>query len=173
MAVRATRPALLVIADMHHLPESRAILESACDPHKTVADPWVEQVDLDDLLSRSEIVSLHVHLTPETEGLIGRREFGRMRHGAMLINTSRSKLINEPALLEALASGKIACAGLDVLANELDAPAAADPLVEYARQHDNLIVTPHVGGFTYDAQEKAFAQTARKVVSFFAAAGRG
>jgi D-3-phosphoglycerate dehydrogenase / 2-oxoglutarate reductase len=140
----------------------------ACDPHHTVTDSWVEQMDLDDLLRQSEIVSLHVHLTPETEGLIGRREIDGMRDSAILINTSRGKLIDEPALLDALVSGKLACAGLDVLANELDGRTDPDPLVDYARQRDNLVITPHVGGVTYDAQEKAFAQMARKVVAFFA-----
>lgn len=138
----------------------------ACDPFKKIADPWVEQVKMDELLKRSEIITIHVHLTPETRGLVGAREFALMRDGVYLVNTSRGALIDEKAFLSALESGKIACAGIDVLANELEGSIAKEPLVQYARRHKNLIITPHIGGFTYDAQEKAFRHAARKLMAF-------
>lgn len=138
----------------------------ACDPFKKIKDKWVEQVTMKALLKRSEIITLHVHLTPETRGLIGAREFAMMRNGVYLVNTSRGAVLDEKAFLHALQSGKIACAGIDVLANELDGRIADEPLVRYARTHKNLIITPHIGGYTYDAQEKAFRHAARKLAAF-------
>jgi len=137
----------------------------ACDPFKKITDPWVEPAPMGALLKRAEIVTLHVHLTPETRGLIGVRELARLRPGAVLINTARGALVDERALLRALESGRLAAAGLDVLARELEGRAARDPLVRYARTHANLILTPHVGGCTVDAQEKAFRRMAEKLAA--------
>ena len=66
--------------------------------------------------------------------------------------------------MRALASGRVACAGVDVIATELEGEIAANPLVAYAREHSNLIITPHLGGFTLDSQQKAYVQTARKLI---------
>ena len=139
----------------------------ACDPHKTISDSWVKQLEMDELLQTAEIISLHIHLTSETEKLIGQREFDLMRNGVYLINTSRGKLIDENALLNALKSGKVKCAGIDVLSNELTGEINSDPLVEFSKTHDNLIITPHIGGMSSDAQEKAFRHMANKLVDFF------
>ncbi len=139
----------------------------ACDPYRKINDAWVEQLPLDELLRRSEIITIHVHLSAETNGMIGAREFGLMRPGAYLINTSRGKLIDEKAFLKALDKGQLAGAGIDVLAEELAGRIVQDPLVEYARHHDNLIISPHIGGMTIDAQRKAFTRMAEKVVDFF------
>lgn len=136
----------------------------ACDPLKKISDPWVEQVKMNALLKRSEIITLHVHLTPKTRGMIGKKEFALMRNGVYLVNTSRGGLLDEKAFLRSLKSGRIACAGIDVLANELDEKIANEPLVKYARTHKNLIITPHIGGCTYDAQEKSFRHAARKLI---------
>lgn len=136
----------------------------ACDPFKKTKDPWVEQVTMKELLKRAEIITIHVHLTPETRGLIGAREFALMRKGVYLVNTSRGALIDENSFLKALKGGKIAGAGIDVLAHELEGKTLNDPLVRYARGHRNLIISPHVGGCTYDAQEKGFRHAAKKII---------
>jgi D-3-phosphoglycerate dehydrogenase len=136
----------------------------ACDPCKTVRDPWVTQLGMEELLTRSEIITLHVHLNDKTRNMIGEREFGLMREGVVLVNTSRGGLIDEKAFLRALNSGKISCAGIDVLANELDRDIANEPLVRHAKEHENLIITPHIGGCTYDSQELASRHTAVKLV---------
>ena len=140
----------------------------ACDPSKTINDAWAKQVEMDELLKTAEIISIHVHLAPETEKLIGKREFGLMRKGVYLVNTSRGKLIDEEALLDALKSGKVECAGIDVLANELTGDINSDLLVEFSRTHKNLIITPHIGGMSSDAQEKAFSHMVNKLVVFLA-----
>lgn len=142
----------------------------AHDPFVKVADPWVEQVGLDELLRRSEIVTLHVHLTDETRSMVDKTWFDRM-NGAYFINTSRGGLVREADLIAALDSGKVKAAGLDVLDGEIDGDTSAHPLVAYARTHRNVMITPHCGGMSIDGQEKAFTHAAGKLADFFAKAG--
>ena len=138
----------------------------AHDPNRTITDPWVEQVAFDQLLAKAEIISIHIHLTAETEKLIGTEEFDQMREGVYIVNTSRGAIIDERAFLGALESGRVAGAAVDVLAGELDGRIDAHPLVLYAREHSNLIITPHIGGVTLDSQVKAFTHTVNKMLSF-------
>ena len=109
----------------------------------------------------SDVVSVHVHHTEETEGMIDGIFFQHMRPGSYLVNTSRGELIDEEALLEALESGHLGGAALDVLAGEYEPGfkerLGGSPLVEYARKHENLIITPHYAGATVDA--RAMTQT--------------
>jgi D-3-phosphoglycerate dehydrogenase len=111
----------------------------------------------EELAARSDIVSLHAHHTPETERIVDRGFLAAMPEGSFLVNTARGELVDEEALLEALRSGHLAGAALDVLAGEFD-PGFRDrlaegPLVAYAREHENLIITPHYGGSTMDSWE--------------------
>lgn len=116
------------------------------DPHVALWPDTIDRAPLDAVMEESDFVSVHVHLTDETTGLIGRPELGRMKAGAVLVNTSRGAIVDEAGLLEALESGRLGAAGLDVLSGEPDT--ADDPLVKYARNHDNLLITPHIGGFS-------------------------
>jgi len=141
----------------------------ACDPYKTIAEPGIEQVDLDTLLHQADVVTVHVHLNNETRGLLSHREFALMKPGAYLVNTSRGAIIDDDAFLRALESGRLAGAGVDVLAGELDGPIGDHPLVQYARAHSNLVITPHMGGVTFESQEKAFAYTAKMLEAFLKA----
>ncbi|MGE4293778.1 MAG: 2-hydroxyacid dehydrogenase [Desulfovibrio sp.] len=108
-----------------------------------------------ELAGTADVVSLHAHHTPENSGMIGREFFSAMRPGSYFINTARGELVDEGALLEALESGHLAGAGLDVLAGE-HSPGfrerlEGNPLLRYAREHDNLLITPHYAGATRDA----------------------
>jgi D-3-phosphoglycerate dehydrogenase len=138
----------------------------AFEMHVVAHDPYVEDaelrdvgvtpVTLDDLLVRSDVVSLHCTWSDETRGLVGARELTLMREDAVLVNTSRGEITDESALLAALKSGAIAGAAVDTLAGELadGGHLAGNPLVEYARTHENLILLPHLGGATAEASER-------------------
>jgi D-3-phosphoglycerate dehydrogenase/(S)-sulfolactate dehydrogenase len=111
-----------------------------------VADPefdaklGITRLTFDELLASSDVVSLHLPLTPANQRLINRRTLARMRPGAILINTSRGGLVDEADLYESLKSGHLAGAGLDVLA--LEPPEPDNPLLTLL----NVVVSPHVGG---------------------------
>jgi phosphoglycerate dehydrogenase-like enzyme len=107
---------------------------------------------LRELLADSDIVSLHLPLTPETEGLIDRAALDCMKPNALLINTSRGGIIDEGALIDALRTRRLAAAGLDVFARE---PVEADnPLLRL----DNVVVTPHVVWYTQDTMRRYLAE---------------
>jgi phosphoglycerate dehydrogenase-like enzyme len=109
------------------------------------ADLDLEYMCFDDLLAQSDIVTLHVPQNESTRGMIGAAELARMQTTALLINTARGSLVDEVALYEALTSGQIAGAGLDVFA--VEPPAPDHPLL----QLDNVVATPHISAGTRDA----------------------
>ncbi|MEE2884361.1 MAG: 2-hydroxyacid dehydrogenase [Chloroflexota bacterium] len=105
----------------------------------------IESVSLDELLTSSDVVSLHVPLNASTRGMIGDEELGKMKPTAILINTCRGPVVDEQALISALKSGKIAGAGLDVLEQE---PSEEDnPLLEM----ENVAITPHLAGMSIES----------------------
>lgn len=125
----------------------------------------IEKVELDDLLSRSDVVSLHIHLDKENINFFDAGKFAVLKPGAILLNSSRGGVLDEDALLEALQSGKVSAAGLDVLAWEWG-DMKQNKLVEYASQHNNLLITPHCGGAAWEAQQMTFAEIIRRIVLF-------
>jgi D-3-phosphoglycerate dehydrogenase len=137
----------------------------ASDPHvwTTDVDPGVEIVPLNDLLRQSDIVTLHVNLYAETSGFFGGDHFSRMKHGAWFINTARGELVDEAALLQALQEGRLSGAAVDVLSEERSTGMGSHPLVQYARQHENLLVTPHIGGCTSESMDKTELYMAQKL----------
>ena len=104
-------------------------------------------VSFEELLSTSDIISVHLPLNSTTRGLISHEEFAMMRDGVVLVNTARGPIVNEDALLEALESGKVWGAGLDVHANE---PDVHPGLIE----NENCVLLPHVGTATVETQRK-------------------
>ncbi len=110
----------------------------------------VTPVPLARLLGESDVVSLHLLLTPETEGFLDAERLAAMKPGAYLVNTARGELLDEAALLQGLESGHLAGAALDVLRGDSSWQGRSPeghPLVAYARCHDNLLLSPHVGGY--------------------------
>ncbi|GGR23018.1 MULTISPECIES: phosphoglycerate dehydrogenase [Agromyces] len=131
----------------------------AYDPYITAARAQqlgVQTVSLDELLERSDFVTIHMPRTPETLGMIGTEQLQKMKKTAYVVNVARGGLIDEAALHDALVSGEIAGAALDVFVQE---PPKESPLLGLP----NLIVTPHLGASTDDAQEKAGISVAKSV----------
>ncbi|MGH3561069.1 MAG: 2-hydroxyacid dehydrogenase, partial [Mycobacterium sp.] len=103
---------------------------------------------LPELLAEADVVSLHLPLTEATHGLLGRAALAGMKPGAVLVNTSRGPIVDEAALVEALADGRLAAAGLDVFAVEPVAP--DNPLL----QLDSVVLTPHISWYTADTMHR-------------------
>jgi len=120
-----------------------------------------ELVTLDELFARADFISVHTPLSPETRGLVGAAAFAKMKPGVLLVNAARGEIVDEAALLEALESGKVGGAALDVFAKEPVDPAS--PLVA----HPRLVCTPHLGASTEEAQEKVALEVAEQLVAFF------
>jgi D-3-phosphoglycerate dehydrogenase len=106
------------------------------------------------LLPEIDILSIHVPLLVETKHLIGLREIELMKPGSILINTSRGDVVSTQALIKALQSGHLAGAALDVIDREHCIEKEGHPLIAFAKDNDNLLVTPHIGGSTYESVEK-------------------
>jgi glyoxylate reductase len=116
------------------------------------------RVDMDELLATSDIISLHCPYSPETHHLIGAAELAAMRRDAYLINTARGPVVDEAALAEALAAGRIAGAGLDVFENE--------PAVHPALLHlDNVVLLPHLGSATIETRTAMATLAANNVLA--------
>ncbi len=108
----------------------------------------LKQVDLDELLAQSEVISLHLPLNEQTKHMISDAEFAKMKNGVILVNASRGGTVDEKALYDALESGKVRAAGIDVFEKE--------PPDEYALiDHPNVIVTPHIGAAAKEGQKRA------------------
>jgi D-3-phosphoglycerate dehydrogenase / 2-oxoglutarate reductase len=133
---------------------------------------------LDEVLERADFVSLHVPELPETKGMIGKKELERMRHGAYLINNARGSLVDVPALVDALRSGQLAGAAIDVYPSE---PAGNGEYFSAAqlakgeksavwaddlRSCKNLILTPHIGGSTEEAQSAIGVEVANALIKY-------
>lgn len=141
----------------------------ACDRNEVSPAPGVQTVDFETLLRSADVLSIHIHLTPENRNLIDEKCFATMKPGAILINTSRGGIIDEAALEEALHSGHLGGAGLDVIDGEWNQDLKEHPLIRYANEHDNLLISPHIGGVTYESQHMAYAHTVAKLKAFLLA----
>ena len=115
-------------------------------------------LDLDDLLAESDFLSLHLPRSPETANLLGASAFAKMKPGVRIVNDSRGGIIDEEALVDAIRSGQVAGAALDVFATE---PMVGGPLVELPQ----VVLTPHLGASTIEAQNKAGLHVAESVVA--------
>lgn len=134
------------------------------DPYQSsekIAQKGGEKVELDELLQQADFVSLHCPLTKETRGMFGAKEFGMMKSSAYFITTARGHVHSEEALLDALRSGRIAGAGLDVFHDE--PPPIDHPLLRL----DNVVATPHMGGITVEALHETAEHAANQWITIF------
>ena len=124
------------------------------------AELGVEYVGIDRLLAEADVVSLHLRLSPQTQGLIGRREFGLMKTGALFVNVSRGALVDEAALADALESGRLAGAGLDVF--DPEPPAPDNPLLHCR----NVVLSPHAADMTPEGVDLLNEGAVDNVIAF-------
>jgi D-3-phosphoglycerate dehydrogenase len=134
----------------------------AYDPYASVDSP-IEQVEsLDDLLERADFVSLHARATADNENLIDAAALARMKPGAFLVNTARETLVDEDALDEALESGRLGGAALDVVRT------TSAQVRHRLLRHDNVVLTPHLGGATHETLLQGAEMIADEIVRFAA-----
>ncbi|MCR5527252.1 MAG: D-2-hydroxyacid dehydrogenase [Lachnospiraceae bacterium] len=126
-----------------------------------------EQVNFDELLSRSDIISIHCPLSDKTRNLFGKSAFEKMKDSAILINVARGPVVNEDDLCEALNSGEIAAAGLDVLAKE---PLPADSKLLKLQDSDKLIITPHMAWGSTEARIRCIREVKKNIEAWAAGA---
>lgn len=139
---------------------------AAFETHIIAYDPYVsparaaqlgiELVSLDELLERADFITIHLPKTPETEGLIGAEQLARTKKGVVIVNAARGGLVVEQALADAIKSGQVRAAGLDVFSTE---PCTDSPLFELPE----VVVTPHLGASTAEAQDRAGTDVAKSV----------
>lgn len=144
------------------------------DPHVAAGPETPERCEtLAALVATSDVVSLHVPADESTRHMINAEVLDACRAGAVLVNTARGEVVDEAALIDALENGPLAGAALDVQDGEFapEFTPRASPLVEYARRHDNLLITPHIGGSTEDAWRETQRRVIDRAVAFFAKKG--
>jgi D-3-phosphoglycerate dehydrogenase len=127
------------------------------DPYLQKPPEGIELTDLDTLLKESDFISIHCPLNDSTRHLIGQREFGKMEKRPIVINTSRGPIIDESALIQALAKGQISGAGLDVL--EKEPPDSKNPMLKM----ENVVLSPHVGFYSVESISELKRRTAENV----------
>lgn len=132
----------------------------AYDPYVSpakAAQLGIELLPLDELLERADLISVHLPKTPETKGIIGREAIAKTKPGVIIVNAARGGLVDEAALAEAITSGHVRAAGLDVFETE---PCTDSPLFELPQ----VVVTPHLGASTTEAQDRAGTDVAKSVL---------
>jgi D-3-phosphoglycerate dehydrogenase len=142
----------------------------ACDTRPVRAAPGITQVDHDTLYRQADVLSIHIHLQGN-EKFIGREAFAKFKKGTVLVNTSRGGVIDEQAFVEALNSGQVGAAGVDVIEGEWSSNLAEHPLIRYAREHENLVITPHIGGVTVESQAMTRDFIIQKLADYLRAMG--
>ncbi|MFH1029235.1 MAG: phosphoglycerate dehydrogenase, partial [Pseudomonadota bacterium] len=137
----------------------------ACDPYisvKRAHDLGVKLVSHDEIYKNCDIITVHTPLNEETRGMIGPREFGLMKSGVIILNVARGGIIEEQAMLDNLNSGKVIGAAFDVWSEE---PPATDTLKQLIA-HKNLVVTPHLGANTFEAQVNVAIDVSREILNY-------
>lgn len=137
-----------------------------CDPYKDAAIDGYIQVELYELLGKSDIISIHVHVNQETLKMVDSSWFEKMKDSLILVNTSRGELIDEKALIKYLKTHPNSIYATDVICDEI-VNKASNLIIQYAKKHKNIIITPHIGGMTIEGQQIAYRHAAKKLQLFF------
>ena len=127
-----------------------------------IHDPYEGYDDLDLVLKESDIISLHVHANDETKHMINKKVLGKLKNNSYIVNTSRGEIVNEKDIVEALRSGKLKGYATDVIEDEYG-DRQNSPILKGVKEGLNIIVTPHVGGMTWEGQQKAYMWSISKL----------
>jgi len=130
-----------------------------------VYDPYVTNIacnSLENMISNADVISLHVHVTPETKYMINKEILGYCKKSPYIINTSRGEIVNETDIVNALKLGLISGYGADVVENEFD-DLTKSPIIKAMNAGENIIVTPHTGGMTVEGQTRAYKWAINKL----------
>jgi len=136
-----------------------------CDPfvsEKRAKDLGIRLVSLDEIITTADIITLHIPKNDETKNLLGEKEFARMKDGVIIVNTARGGIVNEEALLNALNSGKVKGAAIDVYSEE---PPKSD-IIKNLIAHERVVSVPHLGASTHEAQVNVAVDVAREVIRY-------
>ena len=136
----------------------------AYDKYKTgFSDAYAREVSMEEIVKHSEVLSLHIPLTPETNGLVNDEYLYHFRKPIFLLNTSRGKVVQTQAVLNAIKQGKILGAGLDVLEVEKFPALGEQPWFDELKQSDKVLLSPHVAGWTFESYRKISEVMANKI----------
>ena len=139
------------------------------DPYKNIDNKNIQQIsDINKLLIKSDVISIHVHVTDETKNMVTHKWFNKMKPDALIVNTSRGDIIYEPDLIKYLSKNKSAKIATDVLADEIRSR-KDNCLLKFASESDQVLITPHIGGMTKEAQEIAYNHAGKLLKNYFKA----
>lgn len=143
------------------------IMKTYCDVFQAetfIYDPYVNinQISLEDMFQICDVISLHVHVTPETKYMISKKLLDLINKPLYIINTSRGEIVNEKDIVLAFESGKLAGYGADVVEDEFNS-LQNSPIIKAMNEGKNIIVTPHIGGMTIEGQTKAYKWAINKL----------
>ena len=127
-----------------------------------IHDPYEGYDDLDLVLRESDIISLHVHPTEETKYIINKKTLGKLKKNSYIVNTSRGEIVNEKDIVQSLRDGHLKGYATDVVENEFD-NIRNSPILNGVKEGLNIIVTPHIGGMTWEGQQKAYEWSISKL----------
>ena len=134
------------------------------DPYVNIKEIGFKQVDnLSELISKCDVISIHVHVNKETSGMINSDLLAFAKKDVLIVNTSRGEIINEHDIIEFLISNEKARLATDVISNEIT-DKASNPLIKFSKKSNQILITPHIGGMTVHAQEIAYNRAAELLV---------
>ncbi len=136
------------------------------DPYQTIDDPRFESVALAELAAKSDVISLHVHVTDETRKMVDPAFLRLVKPDVAIINTARGEIVDETALMDFIERHPSARYSTDVLDNEIHL-GVRSPLVDFARRNSRVLITPHIGGMTREAQEIAYNRAVELLATFW------
>ncbi len=136
---------------------------SVYDPYKTIKTKYINQLNsLDNLLKESDVIAFHVHLNKETYHLLNSKNISKLKKNAVIINTSRGEVVDEKAIINFLKKNKSAKYACDVIENELKKKSESK-LIKFSKKTNQIIISPHIGGMTLEAQQIAYHRIADKL----------